>query len=133
MEDAVFDESPLTREQAVEFVENPVMISRASLEETRFLWRLLGPSFDTIIDMVLARRNSEPRTAINEKDRELSSQSYANLRSVAMIGGWSRKEVLRLIDEYLNPTLSSQFVYHGSTVSDNDWRRLRSNIRRSDE
>jgi hypothetical protein len=119
LEDAVFERSALTRKRAIELVGHPVMLKFASLEEASFLRRLLGPSFDVMIDMTLDRSNSMPR-----QGRKLSASSYSNLRSVAEMEGWSDVEIIRLVDEHLNPALSPRFVYYSSTISGDDWRRL---------
>jgi hypothetical protein len=123
MEDAAFERTDLTRERALELMSHPVMIDYASLAEARVLRRLLGPSFDAMVDISLERESPKPKSA-TKIARRLSSMSYANLRSAAQLECWSDFEILRLIDEHLNPALSPRFVYHSSTVSGDDWRRL---------
>ena len=63
-------------------------------------------------------------TLIPEHDRELSSESYSNLLSVAEMEGWDRETILALIDEFRYPTLDPDLVYHNVTISGSDWRRL---------
>jgi hypothetical protein len=117
--DAVFERSILTRKRAMDLLGHPVMLRYASLEEISFLRSLIGPSFDVMIDMTLDRANAMPKPG-----RKLSAESYSNLCSTAELEGWSDVEVLRLVDEHLNPVLSPRFVYHASVVSGDDWRRL---------
>lgn len=56
--------------------------------------------------------------------RELSAESYWNLRSVAEMEDWDSETVLSLIDEHLYPSLRPEFVYHNVTVSGSAWLRL---------
>jgi len=63
--------------------------------------------------------------------RELSAQSYWNLRSVADLEQWSPAEVLRLIEEHLSPAEHPLLVHNRGTVSGADWRRLHRWICRS--
>jgi hypothetical protein len=65
-----------------------------------------------------------PDSSMTRDRRELSAMSYWNLRSTAELENWSSAEVLRLIEEHLNPALHPHLVHHSNTVSGADWRRL---------
>ena len=65
--------------------------------------------------------------------RQVSSQSYWNLRAIAEDEQWSSEEVLTLIEEHLNPALNARVSYHRRTVSGADWRRLHGRIHGSDD
>jgi hypothetical protein len=56
--------------------------------------------------------------------RQLSAESFSNLRSVADEEKWEPCYILRLIEEHLTPELFSGLAYHSRTVSGDDWRRL---------
>ena len=56
--------------------------------------------------------------------RELLAPSYWNLRSVGEVERWNAEEVLRLIDEHLNPTLDPDFVHYSDNGSGRDWMLL---------
>jgi hypothetical protein len=124
--DAVFEQSLLTRERAIDLMDHPVMINHASLAEIRALRRLLGPPgepFDAMIDLMLGRESAGSHLSV-AGCRELSAQSYSNLCSAAEMEGWNGDDILDLIDAHLNPDLSPQLVYHSSTVTGDDWIRL---------
>jgi len=131
MGDAVFEHSPMTRERAIELIEHPVMIDQATLAEASFLRRLLSPSFDTVIDMILGRQSPDSDSEVNVTSPKLSRKSYANLRSVADMDGWGDDEVLAVIDDYLDPVLMPHFAYYGKIISGNAWRRFRLRRRNS--
>jgi hypothetical protein len=123
LSEAVFEHSALTRERAMELMGHPVMINYASVAEVRFLRRILGASFDALIDMTLDREIPKPKPAA-KMARKLAAKSYSNLRSAAEVEDWSDDEVLRLIDEHLDPALSPRFAYYSNAVSGDDWRRI---------
>jgi len=61
--------------------------------------------------------------------RQLLAPSYWNLRSIARVERWSPDEILRLIDEHLNPTLDPttldpNFVRYSDNGSGRDWKLL---------
>lgn len=56
--------------------------------------------------------------------RQLSAESYWNLRSVAMQERWSAADVLMLIEAYLSPSPDPHLAYRRIAVSGSEWRRL---------
>jgi hypothetical protein len=118
---SAFDASTLTRERASELMAHPAMINNATVAELRALRRLIGPVFDAVIDANIERPRPQSATTAG---LQITPRSYANLRSVAQVKGWSDATVLRLIEARLNPALSPLHVYHSSTVSGDDWIRL---------
>lgn len=65
-------------------------------------------------------------------DRQLSSESYWNLRSAADDHGWSPAEVQMLIEEHLRPELDASLVHHSETISSEEWINRYEWLRRED-
>jgi hypothetical protein len=64
--------------------------------------------------------------------RQLSAESWWNLRSVTEQERWSFADVLTLVDAHMNPLLDPRLAHRSSTVSGSDWRRLYDWIHRED-
>jgi hypothetical protein len=124
-----FKRSLLTPERAGELLDHPVMLNHVSLAEMRELRRLIGPIADALNDATLGRRMTRADPFMRARaGRELSAQSNSNLLSVARAEGWSYARIVRLIEEYLSPTLPTDLVYHNDVVSGSDWRRLNERV-----
>jgi hypothetical protein len=65
-------------------------------------------------------------------DRQLSAESYWNLRSVADQEHWSAADVLMLIEAYLSPSAQRHLVFRRAAVTGSEWRRLYDWTRRED-
>jgi hypothetical protein len=65
-------------------------------------------------------------------DRQLSAESYWNLRSVADQEFWSAADVLMLIEAYLSPSVDPHLAFRRAAVTGSEWRRLYDWIRRED-
>lgn len=65
-------------------------------------------------------------------DRQLSSESYWNLRSAADDQRWRPSEVLMLVEEHLRPELDASLVHHSETVSSEEWVNRYDWLRRED-
>ena len=78
---------------------------------------------------------TQPTTSLplTSSYRQLSAESYWNLRTVAEMENWDDAEIVGIIEEYLYPSLDSELSYNSSTFSGTDWRHLRSRIKRSEE
>jgi hypothetical protein len=63
--------------------------------------------------------------------RQMSAQSYWNLRTGAALQGWSAAEVLNLIEEHLSPTRDREAIHQNETASGDDWCRLYESIHKS--
>lgn len=63
-------------------------------------------------------------TGLEMEERQLSTDAYANLLSIAEIGGWTATVIVKLIGEHLDPTLPPYLVPHNNSVSGPDWQRL---------
>jgi hypothetical protein len=66
----------------------------------------------------------EPISSKSEADREISAESYFNLRSVADLEGWSSADTLDLIEAFLSPAPHSHLAFRRDAVSGDEWRRL---------
>jgi hypothetical protein len=64
------------------------------------------------------------RDSLRPLARQLSNESYANLRSVADQMHWNDSELLRLIDEHMRPHLELMAVHYSETVSGEEWLAL---------
>lgn len=71
-----------------------------------------------------AAEDSQRSILVSAAGRELSAESYWNLRSIAEMEEWDSETVLSLIDEHLYPNVHPSFVYYNVTVSGSDWLRL---------
>jgi len=73
-------------------------------------------------------RSSEGEGTIAEDehafDRQLSAESYSNLRSEADQNYWSEAEILMLIEEHLRPELKPLALHYSDTVSGEEWLSL---------
>jgi hypothetical protein len=122
-----FGRSLLTSARAGELLDHPVLLNHASLGEARELRRLLGATGDALIDAALDRTTDKtgpfPRVGTG-----LSADSYSNLLSVASTDEWSYTRVVRLVEEYLSPTMPVPVRYRDNTVSGAEWRRLNERI-----
>jgi hypothetical protein len=129
LDSGVFKRSLLTLARAGELLDQPVLLNHASLAEMRELRRLLGAIGDALIDAALCRRmnTADPFMAVRA-GRRLSPESYSNLLSVAGVEEWSDARVVRLIEEYLNPTLPAHLRYRDDPVSGAEWRRLHERV-----
>lgn len=120
-----FEQSPLTRERALELLDHPVMIDHASHTEGRALRRLLGHRLDPVLQVL---RGATTYSHNSDQDMRgaggLSAQSLANLQSVAQVEGWTDAEVLRLISDHLSAPVRAGYAYRNSKVSGSDWRQL---------
>lgn len=65
-------------------------------------------------------------------NRQLSAESWWNLRSAAEQERWSFADILTLLDAHLNPLLDPRLVHRSRAVSSSDWRRLYGWIHRQD-
>jgi hypothetical protein len=64
--------------------------------------------------------------------RQLSAESYANLRSVAYARRWNDSEILMLIEQHLRPQLNPYALHYSDTVSGDEWLYLYNWILRRD-
>jgi hypothetical protein len=73
-------------------------------------------------------RNAEGEVAVAEDehvlDRQLSAESYSNLRSEADQHYWSEAEILMLIEEHLRPELNPFALHYSETVAGEEWLSL---------
>jgi len=88
--------------------------------EDALIWRL---------ERQFAEASPVPEPVEVNTVRQLSADSYFNLRSVAEQEHWSDAEVLMLIEEHLCPVGDANLVC-SSIVSGADWRRLYSWVHR---
>jgi hypothetical protein len=65
-------------------------------------------------------------------NRQLSAESYANLRSQAFQRRWTETEILMLIEEHLRPRLNPFVVHYSDTVSGEEWLSLYNWLHRRD-
>ena len=65
-------------------------------------------------------------------NRQLSAESYWNLRSVADQEHWDAADVLDLIEAHLSPVLHSHLAFRRSIVTGDEWRRFYDWIHRED-
>ena len=65
-------------------------------------------------------------------NRQLSVESYANLRSQAFQERWSDADILILIEEHLRPKLNLFAVNYSETVSGEEWLNLYNWVHRPD-
>jgi hypothetical protein len=57
-------------------------------------------------------------------NRQLSAESYANLRSQAFQRRWTDADILMLIEEHLRPKLNPSAVHYSDTISGEEWMNL---------
>lgn len=103
-------------------------------------WEKLVGIFKECLQIAMHRTRSDPRKIREDSlepviqyyeeqfqadvDRQISSESWSNLLSVAQQERWHSAEIVALVDAHMDPFRDPQFVYRSSTVSGDDWRRL---------
>jgi hypothetical protein len=93
-------------------------------------WRQLSGIFEH--SLVAASLAAGPPKIEDDPNRQLSTESYANLRSEAFQRGWTNADIVRLIEEHLRPKLNPFVVNYSDTVSGEEWLDLYNWVRRRD-
>jgi hypothetical protein len=120
------------------------LLSRTFEESIREGGRRVGrpePSYtvDESAEVIISRIESQfavaspiPEPSPAQRTRQLSAESYWNLRAEAEKEHWTLRDMIALIDEHLNPQLHPNLVHYSRTVAGEEWLRLYRWIHRHD-
>jgi hypothetical protein len=110
------------------------------------LWERLGTLFENSLvvaslaagpqeleDHPSNRNFIEGTSSTAPANRQLSAESYANLRSEAFQRRWTEADILMLIEEHLRPNLNPFTINYSDTVSGEEWLNLYNWIHRRRE
>jgi hypothetical protein len=90
----------------------------------RIFVKCLRETFIAQLERQFTETSLVPEPAGINASRQLSAESYWNLRSVAMQESWSAADILMLIEAYLSPSLEPHLAFRRTAVTGSEWRRL---------
>lgn len=111
---------------------SPAQVDREQITRVMLMDDLWEPLVTLFGDSLVAASLIDDASSKVPTNRQLSTESYANLRSQAFQRGWTEVNILMLIEEHLRPKLNPSAVHYSDTVSGEEWVDLYNWVHRRD-